>query len=77
MRGDGDERAAATPGGCAVDFRILVAAIDAYRAEFSRLPDNEQALVDAGILRTTFEAYDVVYGEIVPGDRSPWDVPPS
>jgi competence protein ComGC len=59
------------PDGCAVDRRTLEVAIEAYTLQFGSPPDNEQQLVDAEMLRTRSESYDVVYGEIVPGDGSP------
>jgi hypothetical protein len=59
------------PVDCAPDRRTLEVAIEAYQAQFGSVPDNEQVLVDAGMIRTSFVTYDVVYGEIVPGDGSP------
>lgn len=61
----------ARPEDCAQDRRSLEVAVEAYQARFGSLPDNEQVLIDAGMIRTGFATYDVVYGEIVPGDRSP------
>jgi hypothetical protein len=63
------------PDECATQRRTLEVAIEAYRARFGSDPDNEQVLVDATFLpTTTSKFYDVVYGEIVPGDNSPCDV---
>jgi hypothetical protein len=59
------------PVDCAPDRRTLEVAIEAYQARFGSLPDNERVLIDAGMIRTSFDTYDVVYGDIVSGDGSP------
>jgi hypothetical protein len=69
--GVGSEPIGASPGTCDTERRILETAIEAFAARTGRLPDNEQELLDAEIIGASFESYDVVYGEIVPGDGSP------
>lgn len=62
---------------CITDYRTLQVAIEAFVIQEGREPDNEGQMVDAAILARSFDSYDVVYGEIVPGDGSSCEAPPN
>jgi hypothetical protein len=64
------------PDPCMVEYQTLEVAIEAYVALNDRLPDNIGVLEDEGLMRDVDHEYDVVYGEIVPGDGTTCEAPP-